>query len=311
MMNLKKPKFWDYKKPNFLSYLLYPFSLIVELYNLLNTKNNNDKFKIKTICVGNIYVGGTGKTSLCIKINEILSKKNLKSCFIKKYYKNQEDEQKILANKNKVFLSSNRLESIKNAEYNKFDIAILDDGIQDKSIEYDLSIVCFNNLNWIGNGMTIPSCPLRESINNLKKYKHIFINGNLENIDNLKNQLLKINPKIEIHIGKYVIKNLDDFNLKENFLVFSGIGNHKTFISMLQNYNFKVIEELEFPDHYKYNYEDINKILSKAKDLNCTILTTEKDYIRLESLISDKIKFIKSDLQIVDEDKFNNLILNI
>ncbi len=311
MMNLKKPKFWDYKKPNFLSYLLYPFSLIVELYSLFNTKNNNDKLKIKTICVGNIYVGGTGKTSLCIKINEILSKKNLKSCFIKKYYKNQEDEQKILANKNKVFLSSNRLESIKNAEYNKFDIAILDDGLQDKSIEYDLSIVCFNNLNWIGNGMTIPSGPLRESINNLKKYKHIFINGNLENINNLKNQLLKINPKIEIHIGKYVIKNLDDFNLKENFLVFSGIGNHKTFISMLQNYNFKVIEELEFPDHYKYNYEDINKILSKAKDLNCTILTTEKDYIRLESLISDKIKFIKSDLQIVDEDKFNNLILNI
>ena len=311
MMNLKKPKFWDYKKPNFLSYLLYPFSLIVELYNLLNTKNNNDKFKIKTICVGNIYVGGTGKTSLCIKINEILSKKNLKSCFIKKYYKNQEDEQKILANKNKVFLSSNRLESIKNAEYNKFDIAILDDGLQDKSIEYDLSIVCFNNLNWIGNGMTIPSGPLRENINNLKKYKHIFINGNLENINNLKNQLLKINPKIEIHIGKYVIKNLDDFNLKENFLVFSGIGNHKTFISMLQNYNFKVIEELEFPDHYKYNYEDINKILSKANDLNCTILTTEKDYIRLESLISNKIKFIKSDLQIVDEDKFNNLILNI
>ncbi len=311
MMNLKKPKFWDYKKPNFLSYLLYPFSLIVELYNLFNAKNINEKLKIKTICVGNIYVGGTGKTSLCIKINEILSKKNLKSCFIKKYYKNQEDEQKILANKNKVFLSSNRLEAIKNAEYNKFDVAILDDGLQDKSIKYDLSIVCFNNLNWIGNGMTIPSGPLRENINNLKKYKHIFINGNLENINNLKNQLLKINPKIEIHIGKYVIENLDDFNLKENFLVFSGIGNHKTFISMLQNYNFKVIEELEFPDHYKYNYEDINKILSKAKDLNCTILTTEKDYIRLESLISDKIKFIKSDLQIVDEDKFNNLILNI
>ena len=54
---------------------------------------------------------------------------------------------------------------------------------------------------------------------------------------------------------------------------------------MLQNYNFKVIEELEFPDHYKYNYEDINKILSKAKDLNCTILTTEKDYMRLNNKI--------------------------
>ena len=60
-----------------------------------------------------------------------------------------------------------------------------------------------------------------------------------------------------------------------------------------------------------FNFGSTSAILSKAKDLNCTILTTEKDYIRLESLISDKIKFIKSDLQIVDEDKFNNLILNI
>ena len=58
---------------------------------------------------------------------------------------------------------------------------------------------------------------------------------------------------------------------------------------------------------------DISQIRND-KDIgnsNCTILTTEKDYIRLESLISNKIKFIKSDLQIVDEDKFNNLILNI
>ena len=96
-MNLKKPKFWDYKKPNFISYILYPVSLLIKLKNLFKKKRKNN-FKIKTICVGNIYLGGTGKTSLCIKINQILSKKNIRSCFIKKHYTNQKDEQKLLAN---------------------------------------------------------------------------------------------------------------------------------------------------------------------------------------------------------------------
>ena len=71
-MNLKKPKFWDYKKPNTLAYLLLPISFIIKFINSLKLKSKIKKSKIKTICVGNIYLGGTGKTSLSIKINEIL-----------------------------------------------------------------------------------------------------------------------------------------------------------------------------------------------------------------------------------------------
>ena len=51
-------------------------------------------------------------------------------------------------------------------------------------LNHDLSFVCFNNINWIGNGFTLPAGPLRENINNLKRYKHVFLNGNLENLRN-------------------------------------------------------------------------------------------------------------------------------
>ena len=61
-MNLKKPKFWNFKNPNFFSYLLYPISLIIILINSLKDRSNKKKFKIKTVCIGNIYLGGTGKT---------------------------------------------------------------------------------------------------------------------------------------------------------------------------------------------------------------------------------------------------------
>ena len=308
-MNLKKPKFWDYKHPNIYAYLLLPISFLIRIIKLLKIKSKSKKVKIKTICVGNIYVGGTGKTSLSIKINEILNKNKIKSCFVKKLYEDQADEQKLLESRGKLFLSSKRIDAINQAENENYEIAILDDGLQDYSIDYDISFVCFNNINWIGNGLTIPAGPLRDDINIIKKYDHLFLNGNLENLENLKKQIIMINPKINIYVGKYVPLNLDEFDKKNKYLVFSGIGNHQTFLKMLNEYGLNVNKDLEFPDHHNYAKKEINQILNQAKNLDCKIITTEKDYLRMETNEIDKIKFIKSELQIIDEEKLINTIL--
>ena len=302
-MNIKKPNFWDQKTPNLFAYLLLPIALIIKIFIYFKKKPDNSKMNIKTICIGNFYIGGTGKTSLCIKINQILEKRKIKSCFIKKFYKNQADEQKLLENNGKLFLSLTRKEAIQNAINENYEVAILDDGIQDKSITYDLSFICFNNINWIGNGMTIPAGPLREDINNLKNYDHVFLNGNLENLDEIETQILKINSKINIHLGKYEITNLNEFQKEDDYLVFSGIGNHSTFISMLKEHGFKIKKDFEFSDHYQYTEKDLNKIISEAELLNCKIITTEKDFLRLNGNNDRKIKFIKSELNIIDEEK--------
>ena len=196
-----------------------------------------------------------------------------------------------------------RKEAIQNAINENYEVAILDDGIQDKSITYDLSFICFNNINWIGNGMTIPAGPLREDINNLKNYDHVFLNGNLENLDEIETQILKINSKINIHLGKYEITNLNEFQKEDDYLVFSGIGNHSTFISMLKEHGFKIKKDFEFSDHYQYSEKDLNKIISEAEILKCKIITTEKDFLRLNGNNDRKIKFIKSELNIIDEEK--------
>ena len=250
----------------------------------------------------------TGKTSLSIELNKILNNKNIKSCYVKKFYKNQTDEQKILKNKGKLFLSNERARAIKLAEEENYEVAILDDGLQDRSIEYFSEIVCFNSINWIGNGLTIPAGPLRENINNLKRYKNIFINGNSENIDEIKSEIKKINPQINIHLGKYNPLNLNEFNLNDKYIVFSGIGNHSTFVSMLNLNGLKIIKDFEYPDHYQYEKEDIDKILSQAENLNCKVITTEKDYVRLDKIYSNKIKFLKSELKIIDKEKFMRCI---
>ena len=308
-MNLKKPKFWDYKKPNTLAYLLLPFSYLFKLIRLFRIKSKIKKSKIKTVCVGNIYLGGTGKTSLSIKLNEILSERKIKSCFVKKFYQNQFDEQKLLESRGKLFTFSKRIDAINAAENEGYDVAILDDGLQDDSINYDVKLVCFNNINWIGNGLTIPAGPLRENINNLKNYKNVFLNGNLENLDDIKDQIYKIDSNIDLHVGKYVPLNIENFKKDIDYLVFSGIGNHKTFVSMLKEYKFNIVKDIEFPDHYKYNSRDINRIQKISDNLNCQIITTEKDYLRFDKEKFNNINFIKSELKILDEKKLISTIL--
>ena len=157
--------------------------------------------------------------------------------------------------------------------------------------------------------MTIPSGPLREPLNNLRNYNHVFLNGNLENQERLTNQLLNINSKLIIHTGLYKPINLKDFEKNSKYLVFSGIGNHQTFVSMVRKNGLQILKDIEFADHYSYTKKDINKILKEADNLNCKVITTEKDFLRIENLNTNKIKFIKSELQIIDEDKLINSII--
>ena len=309
-MNLKKPKFWDKQEPNFFSYILIPITIFFKIIVSLKPKSKIKIKDIKTICVGNIYLGGTGKTSLAIKIKEILTKKNIKTCFVKKFYTNQFDEQKLLKSYGKLFVANKRIDALNQAAKENYAVAILDDGLQDYSINYDISLVCFNTINWIGNGMTIPSGPLRESLNVLKNYNNIFLNGVNEDTLEIEKKALKINPNINIHKSKYIPKNLNEFNINSNYLVFSGIGNHKTFISMLKEHRFKIIKDLEFSDHYNFTDRDLDKIINLAETLKCKIITTEKDYYRLDEKYHESIKFIKSELKLDDEEKLVKILLN-
>ena len=310
-MKLKKPKFWDYKKPNLYSYLLLPISIILQLISKFRSKPKQINSKIKTICVGNIYIGGTGKTSLAIKIKEILEQRKIKVCFIKKFYSDQADEQKLLSKNGQIFISKKRTLALNEAISQGYNFAIFDDGLQDTSIKYDLEIVCFNNINWIGNGHTLPSGPLRENINNLKYYNNVFLNGNDENLLDIKKQIHKINPEININQGQYIPLNIDSINKNENYLVFSGIGNHETFVQMLKDNHLKIVDDLEYPDHYQYSKKDLSEITDKAKKCNSKIITTEKDFLRLECFDKNEILYIKSTLRILDEEKFTQNLIKL
>jgi len=316
-MKLKKPKFWDYNKPSLLSYLLLPFTILIKVNNFLNRIKYNQKYlqnynnyKIKTICVGNIYVGGTGKTPLTIKINQILKDLRYQTVFIKKNYIESYDEEKLLEKYGNVISNLTRVKSLEEAN-KSYDVAVFDDGLQDSSINYDLRFVCFNGNVFIGNGMLIPSGPLREEISSLKKYDAIFLNGTNEISDSIMMKIKKQNNNIEIFQCTYELVNLNSFNKKDRFIAFAGIGFPLNFYETLVDNGFNIIKFLEYPDHYIYSNENLEKIIDIAKKLDAKIITTEKDYTRLEkynSIYKEKIKFIKMNLKIKNENALINLI---
>ena len=307
-MRFKKPVFWDRKNPSFFSYLLFPLSLITMLISNTKKRAINKYPNIKTICVGNIYIGGTGKTPITIELNKLLQNLNYKTCFIKKYYKDQTDEQKILAMNGKLFCKKKRIHALNRAINEDLNLAIFDDGLQDSSLGYDLAFVCFNIQNWIGNGFLLPAGPLRENLENLKNYDGVFLNGNKENCENIKNIITNLNPTIKIFIANYVPLNLDTLNKKHDYLIFSGIGNPETFKKTLIANNINIVEFLQFPDHYNYTNNDIKKIKLKAKKLNTKILTTEKDYLRLNKSNAENINFFKVKLNIKNENELINFL---
>ena len=305
-MKFVKPLFWNSK--NIISIILYPFSLITLIINELKELNLKRKFLIKTICVGNIYLGGTGKTSLAIEIQNLLKDK-FKTVFIKKNYINQLDEISLLKTKGDLISKNSREEALNLASKKKYELAILDDGLQQKNINYDLKIICFNAEDGFGNDYLLPAGPLRESINKIKNYDIALINGEKKN-NNLYLKLKSVNKKLHIFKGKYKPVNLKKFDLKKKYLMFCGIGNPHEFEQTLVKNKFLIKEKIIYPDHYKIPNEIFDKLKLKAKIENLSIITTEKDFFRLSKSQRKNIKYLKISLEIKDIKKFKKLLIS-
>jgi len=308
-MKLKKPSFWDLTKPNFLSYLLIPFSLPIILRNFLfhflKKKKSSD---IKTICVGNIYLGGTGKTPLTIKISQILKQEGIKVATIKKNYLNQKDEQLLLKQKTSLIIADSRKDAISQGIKEKYDILVFDDGLQETKIDFDIKLVCFKSKIWIGNGQLIPAGPMREKISSLKRFDAVFLNGSSGNFEKIEKQIKNINLDIKIFKTFYKILNIQTFNLESKYLIFSGIGDPSSFRDILVKNKFNVTREMVFPDHYEYSLNDLKKIRNIAKNEKLKIITTEKDFMKIPQEFKKEINFLTIDLIIQNERELIKLL---
>ena len=303
-MNFKKPKFWDQSSISFWSILLFPLSLVFLLTSLIiKIFKTQKKFSIPIICIGNIYVGGTGKTPLTSEIFKILKSSGKNPGFVKKSYSYLSDEITMLKKIGKVFYDKNRTHGIRKLILEGYDVAVLDDGFQDFTVKKDLSILCFNSKQLIGNGLVIPSGPLRESFNSILRANCVVINGdkNLEFENKIKKTFKK---EIKIFYSKYKIKNMENLQNKE-ITAFAGIGNPSNFFDLLKENNLNLKKTYSFPDHHFYSQKDFDKIIG---DNATKVVTTEKDYYRMNDEQKKNCYCVVVDLEIENKDEFINLI---
>ena len=307
-MKIRKPKFWN--KQSLLSFLLYPLSLIYLLFlGLKKSLSSKSVFRIPIICVGNIYVGGTGKTPLSILITKELLKIKKKQVIIRKFYKSHSDEYKMIRNERiDIITNKNRENAIKEASKNEFDTIILDDGLQDYKISSNCKIICFNQKQKIGNGFTLPAGPLRESLKSIKNSNLILINGD-KDIE-FEKKLLSYNAKIKIYYSVYKPINIEKFKNKE-ILALAGIGNPENFFKLLEENKLTISEKNIYPDHYEFSKSELSKIILKAKRNNFCIVTTEKDYFRIKEYNLAEIEYLKTELVIENKKQFLKDIMKI
>ena len=309
----------------FLSMLLLPFSFLYFLiFYIKQTLTIENKFTTPIICFGNINIGGTGKTSTLLSLLPELIKVKPKLVILLRGYKgtiksihkvdpNHDtaltvgDEALLYANSFKTFISSNRSKAIKEIiKSENPDLIILDDGFQDKRIRKNKNIILINGNRGLGNGLLLPSGPLREiALLALKKTDIIILIG--EDHTNFKSRYQNQINKKDLFKGKIV--SLEN-GLNKNFLAFSGIGNNESFFNTLEKNNYNLVKKLSFPDHYQYNKKEIEGIINTAKQNDLIPITTEKDINRISMTLKNQIKYLKIQIEIDNKNDLVNKILD-
>ena len=307
MIKINKPKFWDEKRISFYSILLLPLTLIAYFIIFLRKIfAKNRKFQIPIICVGNIYIGGTGKTPTSILIAKELERLGVKSAILRKYYKDHIDEYNLIQNSCKNLITNKKRKlGILEAKKKGYKTLVLDDGLQDYDIFKDLSIVCFNLNQKIGNGFIIPSGPLREGLYALKNTNIALLNGDRD--QEFEKKLIKINKNLEIYYSYYKPININEFK-DHNLLALAGIANPENFFKLLKKNNLSINQKLVYPDHYKFSKEEVVKIIKRADESKLKIIMTEKDFFKVNSFNLPKLNYLKISLEIKDKENFFNSI---
>jgi tetraacyldisaccharide 4'-kinase len=170
-----------------------------------------------------------------------------------------------------------------------------------------MSILCFNSNQLIGNGLTIPAGPLRESMSAIKKAQIIVINGNKDKL--FEKRILTVSEKIKIFYSRYLPTNINQFK-KKKILAFAGIGNPNNFFNLLRDNNLNVQKKVAFPDHYEFSKVEIQDMIATSREKNLELVTTEKDYFRIKKFGLKNIKYVKLKLHILKKEKLLSHILS-
>lgn len=345
-LRIKTPKFW-YCRDNFfqklLSILLWPASILYLLGYWLKYlgeqlfKTTLHPPAIPVICVGNLTAGGSGKTPAAILVMSLVKKYNLAKnpAFLTRGYGRDiqtktdkttpfkiasddpatkiGDEAQLLRAHGDVYVCSDRMAGLEYAQAHGVDCLILDDGYQNRAIDYSLRILVVNKYDGFGNGYLLPAGPLREPLSRgLARADYMLeiedARCHPENTRPNKIPLDQAKPQNKGLARIAPIASLKKETLKDQqYLAFSGIARPEKFFATLRDLGYCLAQCREFPDHHAYSAKDIEELKALAGRDNLRLITTQKDIVRLprhkNGIHQDDVETLEIGLELPQKDE--------
>lgn len=326
---MRAPRFWKDHRDKFsiLSKILEPISWIWTIFTNLRVNKVGQKVDVPIICVGNINLGGVGKTPTVIAIIEKLNAKGLKPHIISKgfggklngpllvteKYSSDEvgDEPLLLSAFAPTWVSRDRVAGSKAAIASGCDIIILDDGFQNGSLHKDISIIVVDAKVGFGNGKIFPAGPLRESFANAFNRANLMI---LIGKNKDKKNFYKLNETLDLPVCNAYVETIKmGINWQDTkVLAFAGIGYPDKFFDSLRELGAIVVKEVALTDHAKLTKKLMQRLTAEAQKQNAVLVTTEKDAVRLpneyrKEVLTVPIRLIIDDWEII-ENQLNKFI---
>ncbi|HEY4344204.1 MAG TPA: tetraacyldisaccharide 4'-kinase [Parvibaculum sp.] len=297
---MREPRFWQHPRAGEVSILPSLLAPAAYLWGAAGRIRRHyatpERAAVPIICVGNLSAGGTGKTPLALTLAERLIESGEAVHFLTRGYGGREhgplrvdlardtavdvgDEPLLLAAVAPTWVSADRTEGAAAAARAGAQLIIMDDGFQNPSLEKDVSLLVVDAHFGLGNGRLIPAGPLRErAADALARTSAVVIVGRGHAADDLaaraRNRAL---PVFRAILRARPAPELDGLPV----LAFAGIGRPEKFYATLRELHADVLATESFPDHHMFSEADAQALLVRARDLNATLATTEKDRVRL------------------------------
>ncbi|MBS0236163.1 MAG: tetraacyldisaccharide 4'-kinase [Proteobacteria bacterium] len=301
-----KPPFWN--RIGIINVLLLPFSLLWWLYYRLNCSLNRPyKSSVPVVCIGNINIGGSHKTPTTMAIARYLQAAGKKVAILTRGYGKRQsttgvivadpqvhtaddvgDEALLLSHVAPTYVCANRALSARAATADGTEILLMDDGMQNNTLHKDYTIMMITAGNQFGNGLLLPSGPLRQTIKNgcSKANAFLLINAASPII------ISKYSNDKPLYVAQLQVKNPEIIR-NQKCVGVCAIADPDKFWHSLETNGAKLLTKLAFPDHHRFTEMEIANIFTIAGKLQAQVVTTSKDIVKFPKDYRAKIKVLE------------------
>jgi tetraacyldisaccharide 4'-kinase len=328
---MREPAFWW--DPHGSRWWLSPVGAVYGIVAALRMRSVGQRAGVPVICIGNLTVGGAGKTPAALEVGRLLLAARERPYFLTRGYGGRlagpvrvdparhtaaavGDEPLLLARLAPTIVSRDRVAGAEAARRDGATVIVMDDGFQNPSLTKDLAILLVDGRRGVGNGRVFPAGPLRAPLETQIEFAHaIVVVGPPEGASSVietaeRHGVAVFHAALEPDAATIAAIG------KRPVLAFAGIGNPDKFFATLLEAGIAMAEQTSFPDHHRYTPGDARALLGRADAKNVMLLTTEKDAVRLNgyrrlAALAARANALPVRLAVSEAGTFRSMILEV